>query len=77
MKRLYISHSLTSKCSSNVFLQYGLVGLVEEGKTLVCSQTTMISGAWPPPAPSVWYVCIVLPLNAPIVPRFIFKKIKC
>lgn len=45
MKTLYLSHSLTSKCSSNVFLQYGLVGLVEEGKTLVCSQTTIISGA--------------------------------
>lgn len=35
---------------------YGLVGFVELGKTLGCSTTTMMSGAWPPPAPSVWYL---------------------
>ena len=32
----------------------GLVGLVDEGRTLGWEQTFKISGAWPPPAPSLW-----------------------
>ncbi len=31
----------------------GLVGFVEEGSTLASPHTRMMSGAWPPPAPSV------------------------
>ena len=76
----------TSRCSSNVLLVYGRVGLVEDGRTLSKPQTTMMSGACPPPAravsldslssrqsgipaPSVWYVCIVRPPKAAMVPR--------
>ena len=32
----------------------GRVGLVEDGSTLGCPATVMMSGACPPPAPSVW-----------------------
>lgn len=32
-----------------MLLAYGRVGLVDDGKTLGCSQTLMMSGAWPPP----------------------------
>ena len=32
----------------------GRVGLVSEGRTLASPTTRMMSGAWPPPAPSVW-----------------------
>mmetsp|Transcript_59682 Transcript_59682/g.119798 ORF Transcript_59682/g.119798 Transcript_59682/m.119798 type:complete len:314 (-) Transcript_59682:547-1488(-) len=53
-----------SRCSSSVFTVYGLVGLVEEGTTLGTPHTVMMSGAWPPPAPSEWYVWMVRPLNA-------------
>ena len=45
-----------SKCSSIVFTVYGRVGLVEEGSTNGSEQILMISGAWPPPAPSEWYL---------------------
>ena len=53
-----------SRCSSIVLAVYGLVGLVDEGRTLGSLQTRMISGAWPPPAPSEWYAWIVRPLKA-------------
>ena len=43
-----------SRCSSMVFLVKGRVGLVELGSTLGKPQALMMSGAWPPPAPSVW-----------------------
>ena len=43
-----------SKCSSIVFLVNGLVGLVDDGITFASEHTLMISGAWPPPAPSEW-----------------------
>lgn len=56
-----------SRCSSSVFRVNGLVGFVLDGSTLGCSTTLMMSGACPPPAPSVWYVWIVRPLNAAIV----------
>ena len=42
-----------SRCSSIVFTVNGRVGLVDEGITLGCPHTLMMSGAWPPPAPSV------------------------
>ncbi len=42
----------------------GRVGLVEEGRTLGSPQTRMMSGAWPPPAPSVWKVWMVRPAKA-------------
>ncbi len=45
----------------------GRVGLVDEGSTLDSPHTRMMSGAWPPPAPSVWYVWMVRPLNAAMV----------
>ena len=43
-----------SKCSSMVFLVNGLVGLVDDGITFASEHTLIISGAWPPPAPSEW-----------------------
>lgn len=53
-----------SRCSSSVFRVYGRVGFVLLGSTFACSTTEIMSGAWPPPAPSVWYVWIVRPLMA-------------
>jgi hypothetical protein len=44
-----------SRCSSVVLTVKGRVGLVELGRMLACDTTVMMSGAWPPPAPSVWY----------------------
>jgi hypothetical protein len=43
-----------SRCSSIVFTVNGIVGLVEDGRQFGSPQTLMMSGAWPPPAPSVW-----------------------
>ena len=37
-----------------VFTVNGMVGLVEDGRQLGSPQTRMMSGACPPPAPSVW-----------------------
>lgn len=34
---------------------------MEEGRTFGAAAARMMSGAWPPPAPSVWYVWMVLP----------------
>ena len=45
----------------------GRVGLVDEGSTFGKPATLMMSGAWPPPAPSVWKVWIVRPLKAAMV----------
>ena len=45
----------------------GRVGLVEEGNTFSSPATLMMSGAWPPPAPSVWKAWMVRPLKALIV----------
>ena len=42
----------------------GRVGFVDDGSTLGWLTTVMMSGAWPPPAPSVWYVWIVRPAMA-------------
>jgi hypothetical protein len=39
----------------------GLVGLVEDGRMFGCEATVMMSGACPPPAPSVWYAWIGRP----------------
>src|SRR6202041_2405154 len=50
-----------SRCSSRVLRVYGRVGLVEDGSTLGGAAPLMMSGAWPPPAPSVWYVWIGRP----------------
>ena len=55
-----------SRCSSSVFTVYGRVGFVLLGSTLGSPTTFMMSGAWPPPAPSVWKVWIVRPRNAAI-----------
>src|SRR5882672_3870937 len=41
-----------------------MVGLVDDGSTLGSPQTLMMSGAWPPPAPSVWNVQIERPFIA-------------
>ena len=43
------------------------MGLVEEGSTLASPQTLMMSGAWPPPAPSVWKAWMLRPLKAATV----------
>ncbi|PQM44402.1 hypothetical protein C1Y40_05436 [Mycobacterium talmoniae] len=43
-----------SRCSARVLTVCGRVGLVELGSTFGCAATVMMSGAWPPPAPSVW-----------------------
>ena len=56
-----------SRCSSAVFTVWGRVGLVELGSTLGTPATVMMSGAWPPPAPSVWYEWIDRPAIAPRV----------
>ena len=42
----------------------GRVGLVEDGSTFFSPAILMISGAWPPPAPSVWKAWMVRPLKA-------------
>ena len=42
-----------SKCSSIVLTVKGRVGLVDEVVHLI-QHTLIMSGAWPPPAPSVW-----------------------
>ena len=43
-----------SRCSSMVLTVKGRVGFVDEGRTFGNPHTLMISGACPPPAPSVW-----------------------
>jgi hypothetical protein len=43
-----------SRCSSTVLTVCGRVGFVELGSTFGCPATVMMSGACPPPAPSVW-----------------------
>jgi hypothetical protein len=35
--------------------------LVDDGSTFACETTSMMSGAWPPPAPSVWKALIERP----------------
>ena len=56
-----------SRCSSSVLRVNGRVGLVEDGSTFFRPATLMMSGACPPPAPSVWKAWMVRPLNAVIV----------
>ncbi len=56
-----------SRCSSMVLLVNGRVGLVEDGSTFFRPATLMMSGAWPPPAPSVWKAWMVRPLKALMV----------
>ncbi len=41
-----------------------MVGLVDEGSTFGSPQILMMSGAWPPPAPSVWKVEMERPFIA-------------
>jgi len=36
-----------------VFTVNGIVGFVDDGRQFGSPQTRMMSGAWPPPAPSV------------------------
>ena len=42
-----------SRCSSTVLTVYGRVGLVDDGSTCGTPHALMMSGACPPPAPSV------------------------
>ena len=56
-----------SRCSSMVLRVNGRVGLVDDGSTFFRPATFMMSGAWPPPAPSVWKAWMVRPLNALMV----------
>ena len=64
-----------SRCSSTVLTVNGRVGLVEDGNTFGSPHNLMMSGAWPPPAPSVWKAWMLRPLKAAIVsstkPRFV------
>ena len=53
-----------SRCSSTVLTVCGRVGLVDDGITFGWLATVMMSGAWPPPAPSVWNVWIDRPAIA-------------
>ncbi len=50
-----------------VFRVNGRVGLVDDGSTFFNPAILMMSGAWPPPAPSVWKAWMVRPLNALMV----------
>ena len=50
-----------SRCSATVLTVWGRVGLVEPGSTLGCPAMVMMSGAWPPPAPSVWKAWMLRP----------------
>ncbi len=43
-----------SWCSASVLIVCGRVGFVDDGSTLGCEAIAMMSGACPPPAPSVW-----------------------
>ena len=45
---------IISRCSSSVLTVNGRVGFVEDGRTLASPATRIMSGACPPPAPSVW-----------------------
>ena len=56
-----------SRCSSRVLRVYGSVGLVDAGRTLGSPAILMMSGACPPPAPSVWKVWITRPSIARMV----------
>ena len=47
-----------------MFTVCGRVGFVDDGNTFGCDATVMMSGACPPPAPSVWKVWIDLPAIA-------------
>lgn len=47
------SHTSMSRCSSIVLEVKGRVGFVDDGRTFFTPHTLMISGAWPPPAPSL------------------------
>ena len=61
-------HTITmSSSSSTEFTVYGSVGFVDDGRTLGLDAILRMSGAWPPPAPSVWYVWIARPAIAAIV----------
>ena len=53
-----------SRCSSTVFTVCGRVGFVDDGSTCGCPATVMMSGACPPPAPSVWYAWMPRPAIA-------------
>ena len=46
--------TVIQKRLSVVSVVYGRVGLVDDGSTLGREAIAMMSGAWPPPAPSVW-----------------------
>ena len=56
-----------STCSSSVLTVYGMVGLVLDGRKLRSPTTRRMSGAWPPPAPSVWNAHNTRPLVAAMV----------
>ncbi len=61
-------HSIImSRCSSNALRVNGLVGLVDDGRQWASPLQRMMLGAWPPPAPSVWYMWMVRPAMASMV----------
>ena len=56
-----------SRCSATVLTVCGSVGFVDPGITWGSEATSMMSGAWPPPAPSVWNAWIERPAMAATV----------
>ena len=58
---------IMSNSSDCVLTPKGRVGLVELGSTLGWPATFRMSGAWPPPAPSVWKVWMTRPAMASMV----------
>jgi len=58
-----------------VFTVCGRVGFVDDGNTFGCDATVMMSGACPPPAPSVWKVWIDLPAIAASVPLVVLAVV--
>ena len=56
-----------SRCSATVLTVCGSVGLVDPGITCGSEATVRMSGAWPPPAPSVWKAWMERPAIAPMV----------
>ena len=58
---------IMSNSSDWVLMPKGNVGFVELGNTLGWLATRRMSGAWPPPAPSVWKVWMTRPAMASMV----------
>ncbi len=56
-----------SRCSATVLTVCGSVGLVEPGMMCGSEARVRMSGAWPPPAPSMWKAWMERPSMAAMV----------